>query len=272
MPNAIELVPRLFEAVSVLASLVLDGRQGVNAEQRALVDEKSGQLRLAVHELRRPLSVMGGHLSMVLTGDFGTVPDSMLHSLHTMKGSMGEMQGLVDMLAEAARLEDRAQALHKEPTPIGYLVRDAIRAVEEPAQNRGVVVGLDVSEPDLVASVDRRRFRIAILNLVLNAIKFSEEGSKVTVKVRSGPSSLAISVTDQGPGIAPSERELIFEAWRRSTQASAPGLGLGLSIARDIVQMHGGRLVLESQPGEGATFRIVLPLSPTPLSPLGGRP
>jgi signal transduction histidine kinase len=258
LPNAGELVPRLFQAAAVLTSVVTTGQQGANEELRAVVDVKSNQLRQATHELRRPVSVVNGHLSLILDGSFGIVPNELLPSLHTMQGAISQMQELLDLLAEAARLEDRAQALRKERTALGHLVRDAIRAVEAEATARQVVIEQDLPEPDLIAHVDPHHLRIALMNLIANAVKFTKEGSRVMVKVRVDEDGFAIAVTDQGPGIAPEERERIFERWHRAG-SSSPGLGLGLAIVRDIMEMHGGRLHLESPPGAGATFTIVVP-------------
>jgi signal transduction histidine kinase len=248
----------LFQAAAVLSSVVTTGQQGANDELRAVVDIKSNQLRQATHELRRPIGVVNGHLSLLLDGSFGTVPNELLPSLGTMQGAVSQMQELLDLLAEAARLEDRAQALRKERTALGHLVCDAIRAVEAEATARKVVIERAVPEPDLIARVDPRHMRIALTNLIANAVKFTSEGSQVMVKVRADEDGFAIAVADQGPGIAPEERERIFERWHRG-RSTSPGLGLGLAIVSDIVALHGGRLHLDSPTGKGATFTMVVP-------------
>ena len=258
LPNATALVPRLFEAATVLTSVVTAGQQGSNAHLRALVEAKSNQIRQATHELRRPAGIINGHLSLILDGSVGAVPDELLPSLRTMQGAVSQMQELLDLLADAARLEDRAQVLRKERTTLGHLIRDAIRTVETDAKTRRVTIERDIPAPDLIAQVDPRHLRIALRNLIANAIKFTREGSRVRVSARANEDGIALSVTDQGPGIAPEERERIFERWHQGG-STTPGLGLGLAIVRDIVTLHGGQLHLDSPPGEGATFRIMIP-------------
>jgi NtrC-family two-component system sensor histidine kinase KinB len=258
LPNAGELVPKLFEAAVALTSVVTAGHRGTADKLRALDDAKSNQLRQATHELRRPVGVMNGHLSLILDGSFGHVADALLPSLHTMQQAVAQMQELLDLLAEAARLEDRAQILRKERTALGHLVRDAIRDVEAEAQARRVVIEQDVPTPDLIARVDPRHLRIALRNLIVNAVKFTKAGSQVLVKARAKEHGFSVSVADQGPGIAPDERQRIFERWHQGGD-TMPGLGLGLAIANDIVALHGGQLQVDSQPGEGATFTMVIP-------------
>ena len=105
--------------------------------------------------------------------------------------------------------------------------------------------------------------RQALANLISNAIKYTPAGGRVQVRAASQDESLVVEVEDSGPGIAPEEQKLVFEKFFRGSSPEVrkqPGSGLGLALARQIVQLHGGQLTLESQPGRGSTFRIVLPL------------
>jgi two-component system, OmpR family, sensor histidine kinase KdpD len=200
MPNATDVMPRLLQIIGMLTSLVADGRESVNAELRALLEVKSEQLRLTAHELRRPLGVMNGYLSLMYV-----------------------------------RLEDRGQAMRRQLTRIGDLVSDAIQAVEPQAAARNVTVEhVTSADLDILAAVDRRQLQIAIVNVISNAVKFTTDGSKVTVVVGADERAFTIAIMDQGPGVDPAEAERIFERWHRSPSTTAPGLGLGLSIARQI--------------------------------------
>ncbi|MGH7867415.1 MAG: sensor histidine kinase [Candidatus Dormibacteraceae bacterium] len=112
-------------------------------------------------------------------------------------------------------------------------------------------------EPDILATVDRHLLRLALINLVGNAIKYSPDQSKVRITVKANP-DLTIAVSDEGPGIEASEAERVFERWQRGATATASGLGLGLYLVRKIVDLHGGQVTLDSTPGDGSTFTILL--------------
>jgi signal transduction histidine kinase len=137
-----------------------------------------------------------------------------------------------------------------------------IASVEALAAAKGLALGLDVA-PDLPAGRgDRRRLTQVLLNLVGNAIKFTDEGG-VGVQVSAADDTFHVSVRDTGPGIAPADQERIFEEFQQADTATTRpkvGTGLGLAIARRIIAMHGGRLWVESVPGEGATFRFTVPV------------
>ena len=259
LPNGLDAVSRLFDPVGIVSGLLLDRQTGTDERLRGLLEAKDDQLRLTTHELRRPLGVANGHLSLILEGTYGEVPEGMREAFGAIHSGIIEIGTLLEGLAEAVRLEDRAEAVRRQATRIGHLVADAIEAGEAAVGGRGVTVEADLPDPDVLASVDRRQLRIAVVNLVGNAVKYSPDGAQVRVRVRSDESRFSISVIDQGPGIDPAEAERIFESWHRSPDVAGPGLGLGLYIVRQVVELHGGRVELESEPGAGATFTIVLP-------------
>lgn len=261
-PNGAEIVGRLLSIYSGLQLLVTDvGRarreQEIN-RLRELVELKSAFLRLSVHELRRPLGLSHGHLSMLLDGTYGEIPDRARSALCQLDASNDEMANLIDGLAVAARLEDHAEALDRAPTRLSHLVGEVVAAaqVEATAKSVRIVPRLPANEREL--EVDSKRLHVAIANLLSNAIKFSPENSVVTIEISSADRHVLIAVADQGPGVPTGEMGRIFEPWQRSSTV-APGLGLGLHIVRTIVELHGGRVTVESKPGQGAIFTIALP-------------
>lgn len=259
------LVARLIEVVGEMTLVVSQAeRADIDREAdelRELVELKSAFLRLTTHELRRPLGLTRGHLALLQEGTYGDVPDLMRHPLQQIASGAHEMASLLDGLAAVARLEDRAEVLNPSPCRLGALVSDVIRAVEPDARMKGVYIDERLPQPDVQIIADTEKLRIAVLNLLTNAIKYAPSESTVSVEAAIGRGEVAIAVADQGPGIDPSDEDQVFEKYYRSSTLpeSLPGLGLGLYIVRQIVELHGGRVTLESVPGRGSTFAIFLP-------------
>ncbi|MGH7867338.1 MAG: sensor histidine kinase, partial [Candidatus Dormibacteraceae bacterium] len=261
-----EVVSRLTEAVAEMTLVVTEseraGAERVADELRELVDLKTAFIRLTTHELRRPLGFTRGHISLLEEGTYGDIPEGMRHSLQQILAGAHEMSNLVDGLAAVARIEDRAEVLNPVPCKVATLVADAVRAVTPEAGLKGVRVEQRLPRPDLQIPADRERLRIAVLNLLTNAIKYAPADSTVTVHAAERPREVAIVVSDQGPGIDAVDGEQVFEKHYRSGRVVSrlPGLGLGLYIVRQIAELHRGRVTLTSIPGEGSTFAIILPI------------
>ncbi|MGH7882444.1 MAG: sensor histidine kinase [Candidatus Dormibacteraceae bacterium] len=250
------------QKIRLFLSCVTDGgRTAADRETvrlREEVDLKNDFLQLTIHELRRPLGLINGHLTMLLEGDYGPVPEQMRSGLEVISVGAAELKLLIEGLVEIIHLEDHADALRREPTRIGELIREVAVATEAEFLTKKIEIEQRLPEPDILATVDRHLLRLALINLVGNAIKYCPEQSKVLITVNASP-ELSIAVSDQGPGIEASEIDRIFERWQRGATATASGLGLGLYLVRKIVELHRGRVTLESTPGEGSTFTIVLP-------------
>jgi signal transduction histidine kinase len=151
-------------------------------------------------------------------------------------------------------------------------VQSVVASVEALATAKNLVLAVDLA-PDLPPGRgDQRRLAQVVLNLVANAIKFTEQGG-VGVQVTAPGAAFEVSVRDTGPGIAPADQERIFQEFQQADTATTRpkgGTGLGLAIARRIVAMHGGRLWVESIPGEGATFRFTVPVQVERQAAVGG--
>lgn len=263
LPNAAQLVTRLVEGVVGLNMVALDGSRAAGErrtkDRSDLAELKTAFLRLTAHELRRPLALLNGHLSLIREGTYGPVPDGMRPGLQQLEGSAQQMSRLIDGLAEVARAEDGAAVLRRGIHRLGELVKAALEAVGSEAEAKRMSLVLEVPEPDIIASVDGDRLLIAVTNLIANAIKYAPDGSTVTVDVARNEREAWIAVADQGPGINPNEARTIFGAWRRASGTEVPGLGLGLYIAKLVAELHGGRVTLDSQPGQGSTFTLLVP-------------
>jgi signal transduction histidine kinase len=225
---------------------------------RELLDQQSIVLRLTVHELRRPLGLIEGYLSLIQDGTLGAPVGSqeLEAAIRTMTAATREMAALIEGLAAVARQEDRAASAQRRPDHLGGTIAAAVAAVTPDAEARGVRISQ--AGIDGCASVDVNHLRIALVNLLSNAVRHSPRGGTVTVAAQDKGSVVRIAVTDEGDGVDPSDALRLFDPWHQGPEV-AEGLGLGLWIVRQVAEWHGGRVTLDSVPGQGSTFGIVLP-------------
>ncbi len=254
------LPPALARHAAVALTLVTDAlaKERELARLRAVENQRAIFVSTVAHELRTPLTGLSGYLDLILGGRVGdaAVEREFMERGRTIVGSMA---ALVDDLLELSRLESGTLALEQER----FSVADALNAVSAGllpiALDRGV--RLEVSAPPRLraANGDRRRVEQIVTNLAANAIKFAGERAVEIVGWFEGAVAV-VAVRDEGPGIAPADRERIFERFYRMADHEAiTGTGLGLPIARDLARAMGGELDAASLPGVGSTFVLVLP-------------
>jgi signal transduction histidine kinase len=209
------------------------------------------------HELRTPLTAVLGHLEMLV--ERPDLPEDALDQLTVVERNAMRLGHLVADLLSVAQ---GAMRITRQQCDLARLVTDALEAARPLADGAGIA--LDVSMPDaLLAEVDEQRIRQVVDNLVSNAIKYSEHGAKVAVSLTATPEGVALTVEDTGIGIEPADLEQLFTRFHRGAEAERrliAGTGLGLSIVRDIVEGHGGHVRVDSEPGRGSTFVVLLPL------------
>ena len=217
------------------------------------------------HELRTPLNlIMGFSELMALSPEvYGpmTWPPAMRHDVQQIYRSSSHLLAMIDDILDLSRFEIVGLSLHKEPTVLETLVRDTVDITRELFRERPVRLEVAI-EPDLPAlDVDRTRIRQVLLNLLNNAHRFTELGS-VTISARRLGGEVIVSVKDTGPGIPAEKRDLIFDEFYQvdvSLRRNHGGAGLGLAICKRFVEVHGGRIWVESQDGAGATFSLCCP-------------
>ena len=244
---------------SVLRALSVE-RQLERVE--ALEGAKSEFLRLASHELRGPIGVVRGYISMLDDGTLGDLPQSARRVLPILTSRLKSIGLMVDLMLETARLDDERLQLHKERTDLGRLVGEC---VEDMRPLAGPEHPLELSTPPepLLASADRTRIATIVNNLIDNAIKYSPDGGPVRCQVACNGDKAVIAVTDKGIGIAHDQVGKLFGRYSRVADDSAatiPGTGLGLYVSRELARLHGGDLRVQSQPGVGSTFKLELPV------------
>ena len=216
----------------------------------------------ASHELRTPVAIVGGEAELALARD-----DRSAGELRAALGTIGEeaatMRRMVEDLFLLARADAGEQRLEPTELYLADLAADAARSVRTLAARKGITVTHE-SQGDLPARGDEALLRRLVLNLLDNAIKYTPVGGRVTVVSERRGEWNVVEVTDTGPGIAPEIQPRIFDRFFRHERAGG-GAGLGLSIARWIAQVHGGRLELVRSDATGSTFAVELPAGGAPL-------
>jgi len=212
------------------------------------------------HELRTPLSVIRGKLEGVLDGVYPATPEH----LEPILDEILLLTRLVEDLHLMALAEAGQLALEKRPLDVGDLLRDAQVNFGPQADDRGVTLALDLPEALPQVMADWRRISQVLGNLLTNALRHTPPGGRVTLSARAIGGAVEVTVADTGAGIPPEDLPYIFERfWRgdKSRSRAGGGSGLGLAIARQLVEMHGGKIGVESTPGQVTRFTFTLPLA-----------
>jgi signal transduction histidine kinase len=244
-----------------------DARLRVIAEERERLLEDRNRaiaardqfLAVAAHELRTPiatLKLLVDHLTTTLASSF---PDAAaVNQLTLLKRQVDRLSSLVVQVLDVSAITGRGLELAPGPLDLREAVRDVLGRFDLECRQRQVTVTMDAADP-VPGAWDGARVDQVITNLVSNALKYGA-GRPIEVTVRAEPSHAVLVVRDHGVGIPPDEQARIFEPFARATTARHhAGLGLGLWIAQQIVKASGGRISVESRPGEGSTFTVELP-------------
>jgi signal transduction histidine kinase/HAMP domain-containing protein len=246
-----------------------------NARLFREIQDKSRQLEIAnqhkseflanmSHELRTPLNAIIGFSEVLLErlfGDLNVKQDDYLKDIHS---SGRHLLNLINDILDLSKVEAGHMELDLSTFDLPTAIANAMTLIRERAQNHGIAISLDVAPElgDIVA--DERKFKQILLNLLSNAVKFTPDGGRIEVKAHSTGDNLIVAVHDTGIGIAPEDQEAVFEEFRqvgRNYTSKQEGTGLGLALTRRFVELHGGRIGVESTPGEGSTFTFTLPLA-----------
>jgi len=228
----------------------------------ALERTKSEFLNLASHELRGPITVIRGYLSMLEAGTLGEISETARKVLPLLNSKATEANSLVEQMIEAARLEEGKLELKPELVDLRLLCETALEMVR-PIVDEGHLLRIEASAA-VPAEVDPERIRTIVGNLLSNAIKYSPQGGDVTCRVVREDGVGKIIVVDQGLGIAPEDMPRLFTRFGRistSDTAHIGGTGLGLYLSRELARLHGGDLTVESRPGQGSAFTLAIPLA-----------
>ena len=235
-----------------------------NVRLRELDGLKDEFVALVSHELRTPLTSILGYLELVLDEEAGGLTDEQRHFLSIVERNSNRLLRLVGDLLFVAQIEAGRLAIDREQVDLGTIAGDCVEAAKPHAAEKGIELRLDACER---ADLEGDRTRLAQLfdNLVSNAIKFTEQGGRVDVRVERRNGARVVTVTDTGIGLDRDELTRLFERFYRSagaTRRAIQGTGLGLTITKAIAEAHGGSIAVESERGVGTTFTVELPARP----------
>ena len=229
---------------------------------RDLEKNREEFLAIVSHDLRTPLTSLKGFVEVLLGGDYES-PDKLREYLGILDSEADRMISLINDLLDLGRLESGKMTMHMETVQLDELAAYAVRSMEGLAARKGVSLTFKGQNTGTLAVfADRRRLLQVLINLLSNAIQFTPEGSGVETVVRREDGSVLIEVLDDGPGIPPEERELIFEKYHQTERASSgrgKGSGLGLAIVKKIIDLHDGSIRLEGRDGrQGSSFILIM--------------
>jgi signal transduction histidine kinase len=236
-------------------------RQAAETEALRAVDQlKSDFLAAMSHDFRSPLTVVRGAVELLLGERPGKLTAGQRELAESAERNVRRLEEFTEDLLEMARLEQGAVALEPEDLDVRLLLSEIVADHQILAEQRRQWFALDAPADSMKVSADRGRLRQALSNLVGNAIKYAPTGTPINVRAEKQNELFRIAVSDHGPGIPLEERGHMFEKFFRGRGVgSTPGAGLGLSIARSLVVLHGGTLDYEDTPGGGTTFVVCLP-------------
>ena len=245
-----------------------------NAHLFREIEEKGRQLEVASqhksqflanmsHELRTPLNAILGYTELILDNIYGETPAKMRGVLDRVQSNGKHLLGLINDVLDLSKIEAGQLTLSLAEFHIKDVVHGVFSVVESLATAKQLALRVEVPPNLPLARGDERRLTQVLLNLVGNAIKFTDQG-EVAIKASAANGSYTLSVHDTGPGIAESDRTKIFEEFQQADSSATKkkgGTGLGLSISKRIVEMHGGRIWVESDLGHGSMFAFEVPLT-----------
>jgi signal transduction histidine kinase len=222
---------------------------------------KSDFLATMSHELRTPLNAIIGFSEVLHEQMFGELNERQLAYVTDVLEAGRHLLSLINDVLDLAKIEAGRMDLELSEVAIPDVLRSAVSLHSERASRNRVALELATDPAEIEITADERRVRQIVFNLVSNAVKFTPADGHVEVSARLDGDQVEIAVADNGPGISAAEQEAIFEEFEQASDGrNAEGTGLGLPLSRRLVELHGGRLWVESEPGHGSTFRFTLPV------------
>ncbi len=230
------------------------------ARERRLNALKSDFVASVSHELRAPVASIRLMADALGAGKIEPRTVAEFHALISREGA--RLSALIENVLDFARIEQGRKRWDREPAELAPLVRESLELMAPLAAEKSVTLAAAGLLPELVANVDAGAIRQALVNLLDNAIKFSPPGASVEISLTATAADWRIAISDDGPGIPEAEHARIFERFHRlgsELRRETQGTGIGLSLVKAVAEAHGGRVGLESAPGAGSTFTLLIP-------------
>jgi signal transduction histidine kinase len=264
------------EVVDVLKTFATQSALAIqNARLFREIADKSRQLEAASrhkseflanmsHELRTPLNAIIGFSEVLAEKMFGDVNDKQAEYLQDILESGRHLLSLINDILDLAKIEAGHMELDSAAFDLPSAIDNALILVRERASRRGITLGCTIDQRLGLISGDERKVKQVLLNLLSNALKFTPEGGRVGVGARLHDDVAEVSVADTGIGIALTDQDTVFEEFRQvgTADKKAEGTGLGLALSRKFIELHGGKIWVQSEVGHGSTFTFTLPVRP----------
>jgi signal transduction histidine kinase len=265
--QSIRMTKNLREAYSALEKRVRE-----RTEELALANEKLKELDYlksdfvsnVSHELRTPLTAIKGAVDLMLREIAGPLTEKQTHYLTRVRSNTQHLAALINDLLDLSKIESGRIEVKFSRVSLNGLVHEVVEGLRPVAAEKVIVLEATIREPSTLVWADRDKINQVLMNLIGNAIKFTPVQGRVTVSAsRNGEESVQVSVSDTGPGVPPDEKEKIFAKFYQIAEVNGEnpkGTGLGLAISKALVELHGGKIWVESEEGHGSTFSFTLPL------------
>ena len=244
-----------------------------NARLFLEIEDKSQQLEAASqhkseflanmsHELRTPLNAIIGFSEVLAEGMFGEINDKQAEYLRDILESGRHLLSLINDILDLSKIEAGRMELEAADFDLPGAIDNALTLVRERSGRRGIALGCAIDERVGLIRADERKVKQVLLNLLSNALKFTPEGGRIDVRAAVNEGMAEVSVADTGVGIAPEDQDAVFEEFRQvgTADKKVEGTGLGLALSRKFIELHGGRIWVKSQVGQGSTFTFTLPV------------
>lgn len=232
------------------------------ADLKVANEHKSQFLANMSHEFRTPMNSILGYTELIQDGIYGQVPEKIADALSRVEANGKALLGLINNVLDVSKIEAGHFELQLDYYDMTDVIRSVTTTVEPLVAEKALTLKVEI-DPSLPQGIgDSARIRQIVLNLVGNAVKFTEKG-EISIHVSTSKATFFIDVIDTGPGIAPEDQETIFDEFHQadaSSTRSVGGTGLGLAISRKLTQLHGGTITVQSWPGDGSKFSVMLPI------------
>jgi signal transduction histidine kinase len=258
------LIGAAFVSARSAAEVARQRRQLADANRRlaAASAAKSSFLANMSHELRTPLNAIIGFSDVLLQGIFGTLNDRQRDYLRDIRGSGAHQLALINDLLDLSKVEAGRLELNIGPVSASDTIQTSITLVRERAAAHDVALDAVVATDLPLMQADGRKLMQIVVNLLTNAVKFTPSGGHVSASAGRRDGDMLFSVRDTGVGVAPADQARIFEEFEqaREGRSSEEGTGLGLALSKKLIELHGGRIWVESELGHGSTFSFTIPI------------
>ena len=255
----------LYAAMTLWNSSLERQIQAIRNEFAELDRLKSNFIAITSHELRTPLGLILGHATFLKE----MISEEHREPMDTIIRNATRLKEIIESLTEVDNYEAGVARIRQKTISIPHIIREVVSSFQDMAASKNITLEEDIRDEDLQVEADANKITVAISNLIRNAITFTNEGGQVQVTVELVTGHVQVSVKDTGIGIPASDLAVFrpFLPGGVTSHRRHTGMGLGLSVAKTMIELHGGRIWVESVEGKGSTFSFLLPLRPTRLNP-----